>query len=245
MMVWEFIAWGYLCGVTLVILRQIAFSLFEMDQFAWESIDRLEFFGFFTISAVFWPLICLKRPSSLFNPALLFEMELNRANEARTRFELENRPPYCSAWASLRHTPNAGLVPFPVDFTFPSEDIEKVLLEGGWFGPLQGRDHKALLHWVELAVLSDPTKSDVPPVWQNAFNIVADELIHRGVGECYCPQCERTYSNKLLVPSAGSTGFGWIQNRFSCPEGHLVMSYDFIKVFCGTGKSSKSDDVAV
>lgn len=238
-MVWDIVAWGYLAGMALVVLRQIAFSLFEMDRFAWGAINRVDFFGFIAISAVFWPLICLKRPNLLFTPALLFEMELNWAREARTRSQLENRAPYCSAMVSLRHTPNTGHVLLPVDFTFSSEDIEKALLEGGQFGPFQGRDHKALLRWVELAVLSDRTKSEVPRIWQHDFNIVADELIHRGVGECYCPQCERTYPNGLLVPSTGSTGFGWIQNRYSCPEGHLVMSYDFIKVFCGTRRVTK------
>ena len=231
-MVWDIVTWGYSIGIALVFLRQMAFSAFEMDEFDWNAIDRLEFFVFFTLAAIFWPLIALKRPKALFNPAYLFETELARANEARIWSEIEKHPPYCSGQTLLTHIPNPEPGALPVNFTFPSEEIEAVLIEGGRFGHFEGRGHKALLHWVELAVPCDPTKTAVPTMWQDDFNIVADELIYRGIGECHCPQCSRTYPNKLLVPSTGSTGFGWLQNRYCCPEGHLVMSYDFIKVFC-------------
>lgn len=230
-MVWDIVIWGYFIGIALVFLRQMAFSAFEMDEFDWNAIDRFEFFGFLVLTAVFWPLIALKRPKALFNPAYLFETELARAQEARVWAEIENHPPYCSAQTLLSHIPNAGSEALAVNFTFPSEEIEAVLIEGGRFGPFEARGHKALRRWVELAANCDPTKTAVPSMWQGDFNIVADELIHRGIGECHCPECNRTYPNKLLVPSTGSTGFGWLQNRYSCPAGHLVLSYDFVKVF--------------
>lgn len=235
-MAWEIVIWCYLIGIALVLLRQIAFALFEMDEFDWNAIDRFEFFGFLGLTAVFWPLIALKRPKALFNPACLFETELNRAKEAKAWAEMEKNPPYCSAQVLLSHIPNSGSEALAVNFTFPSEEIEVVLIESGRFGRFEGRGHKALLRWVELAVHCDPTKKAVPPMLRGDFNIVADELIYRGIGECHCPECSRTYPNKLLVPSTGSTGFGWLQNRYSCPEGHLVMSYDFIKMFCGSHK---------
>lgn len=235
-MVWDIITWGYFIGIALVFLRQMEFSAFEMDEFDWNAIDRFEFFGFLVLTAIFWPLIVLKRPKALFNPAYLFETELARAKAARVWAEIEKHPPYCSAQALLSHIPNAGSEALPVNFTFPSEEIEAVLIEGGRFGRFEGRGHGALLRWVELAVPCDPTKKAVPPMLRGDFNIVADELIYRGIGECHCPECSRTYPNKLLVPSTGSTGFGWLQNRYSCPEGHLVMSYDFIKMFCGSHK---------
>lgn len=236
-MVWDIVTWGYAIGIALVFMRQMAFSAFEMDEFDWNAIDMFEFFGFLTLAAAFWPLIALNRPKTLFNPAYLFETELARANEARAWAEMEKNPPYCSAQALLSHIPNAGSEALPVNFTFQSEEIEAVLIEGGRFGLFDARGHKALLHWVELAVHCDPTKTEVPMIWQEAFHIVADELIYRGLGDCHCPQCGITYPNKLLVPSTGTTGFGWIQNRYSCPEGHMVMSYDFIKVFCGSHRA--------
>lgn len=232
-MVWDIVILGYSIGVALVFLRQMAFSALEMDEFDRNAIDRFEFFGFLVLAATFWPLIALKRPKALFNPACLFETELNRAKEARVWAEMEKNPPYCSAQAVLSHIPNGGSEALPVNFTFPSEEIEAVLIEGFRFGRFEERGHGALLRWAELAVHCDPTKTAVPSMWHGDFNIVADELIHRGIGECHCPECSRTYLNKLLVPSTGSTGFGWLQNRYSCPEGHLVMSYNFIKVFCG------------
>lgn len=233
------VIWGYLIGTALVLLRQMAFALFGMDEFDWNAIDRFEFFGFFVLTAFFWPVIALKRPKALLKPAYLFETELARAKEARLWAEMEKHPPYCSAQALLSHTPNAGSGALPVNYTFPSEEIEAVLVERGRFGSFEGRGHAALLRWVALAVHCDPTKTAVPSMWQGDFNIVADELIYRGIGECHCPQCSRTYPNKLLVPSTGSTGFGWLQNRYSCPGGHLVMSYDFIKVFCGARSSKR------
>lgn len=238
-MVWGIVTWGYSIGIALVFLRQMAFLVFEMDEFYWKAIDRFEFFGFLILAAVFWPLIALKRPKALFNPPCLFETELNRAKEARVWAEIEKNPPYCSAQALLTHIPNAGSGALAVNFSFLSEEIEAVLIQGGRFGHFEARGHKALLRWVELAVRCDPTRTAVPSMLQGDFNIVADELIFRGIGECHCPQCSRTYPNKLLVPSTGSTGFGWLQNRYSCPEGHLVMSYDFIKVFCGARSSKR------
>ena len=236
-MILDIVIWGYLIGMALVLLRQMAFALFEMDEFDWCTISKVEFLGFLAMAAVFWPLLALKRQKALFNPAYLFETELARASEARAWAEIEKHPPYCSALAVLPHIPNAESGALPVNFVFPSEEIEAVLIEGGRFGRFEGRGHKALMHWVELAVHCDPKKTAVPSIWQVDFNIVADELIHRGIGECLCPECSRTYPNKLLVPSTGSTGFGWIQSRYSCPEGHMVMSYDFIKVFCGSHSS--------
>lgn len=230
-MVLDIVIWGYAIGIALVFLRQMAFTAFEMDEFDWCAINKVEFLGFLAMAAVFWPLLALKPQKALFNPAYLFETELARAKEARVWAEMEKNPPYCSAQAVLSHIPSGGSEALPVNFTFPSEEIEAVLVEGGRFGHFEGRGHGALLRWVELAVHCDRTKTAVPPMLQGDFNIVADELIYRGIGECHCPECSRTYPNKLLVPSTGSTGFGWLQNRYSCPERHLVMSYDLIKVF--------------
>jgi len=235
MMVWEFVAWGYLTGVALVCLRQLAFSFLEMDEFAWRSINNVEFFGFFALSALFWPLVCLKRPEILLNPSCLFESELERAKQARIRSELEQRPPYCSGFITFTHRPVVGQADRSVTiFRFSSEDAESTLLEGGRFGPFEGRDQKALTRWLELAVTCDETTTEVPALWHHAFELVADELISKGIGECFCPECNSAYANKVLTPSTGSTGFGWLQNQYKCPEGHMVMSYDFIKVFCGT-----------
>ncbi len=233
-MVWDFVAWGYLAGVALVFLRQLVFSLLEMDSFAWNAIRQTEFFGFLAMTAVFWPLVVIKKPIVLFKPAAMFESELRKANEERYRSQLERLPPYCSARVLMNHIPNTCEGTQPTGFIFDSQDVEAVLRSVGRFGCFEARDEKALLKWVDFAVLCDDTKTEVPAIWQRAFNMVADELIYKGLGECYCLQCERTYPNKLLVPSTGSTGFGWLQNRYSCPEGHLVLSYDFMKVFCGS-----------
>ena len=234
-MVWEFVAWGYLAGVALVVLRQMAFSFLEMDEFAWKSINTVEFCGFFALSAVFWPLVCLKRPEILLNPGYLFKSELERAKQDRIRSELEQSPPYCSGFITFTHKPVVGPSDGPVTiFRFPSEDAELTLIDGGRFGPFEGREQKALIRWLELAVTCDETATEVPTPWHHAFELVADELISRGIGECFCPECNCSYSNKALTPSTGSTGFGWLQNQYQCPEGHLVMSYNFIKVFCGS-----------
>lgn len=232
-MVWDIVAWGYLIVIALVFLRQIAFSLFEMDEFDWKVLSKGEFFVFLAFTAILWPVVCLKRPITLLNPALLFETELERASKARIRSELEKRPPYCSGWITFTHRPvatsecNSATV-----FTFQSEEADFVLISGGRFGPFNSQDQKALSHWLELAVNCDETKTEVPSPWHHAFELVADELISQGIGECFCPECHCSYPNKALSPSTGSTGFGWLQNQYLCPEGHLVMSYDFIKVFC-------------
>lgn len=234
-MAWDFVAWGYLAGVALVFLRQLTFLLFKMDEFGWESINRADLIVCFAISAFFWPVFAFKRPEVLLNPQVLFKNELENANKARIRSKFEESPPYCSAWTTFTHRPvlSAGDRP-PTVFTFPSEEAESTLISGGRFGPFESQDQKALIRWLELAITCDETSTEVPAPWHQAFNLVADELIYKGIGECFCPECNFSCPNKMLVPSTGSTGFGWLQNQFHCPNGHLVMSYDFIKVFCGS-----------
>ncbi|MFS1702429.1 hypothetical protein [Alteromonas sp. AMM-1] len=98
-------------------------------------------------------------------------------------------------------------------------------------------DHAAAIKkWVAQADSSQDVCSCVPEEWDD-FRDIERDLIAKGIGQCFCKQCNKIFENNSLVIKQEALKIGWNFERIECPNGHSVIITETMHIL-----SSKSDD---
>ena len=233
----------YLLICLLLLSWLLAFSYVGMDEYDRRYVSWGVTVGMAILSALFWPLIIIRKPRILRKPSEIYERDSRSAAIARERDRIHRELERCSNRVRFETSKDGNLIG---EFEFPAEEIAAYLAQRtdkDGYGSLS--DLPEIQAWVNKADYMNGQVSDVPWVW-GSFKLLATELIEKGVGSCFCGTCRAHYESRVLETGSCNGSPGWIAAIVRCPQGHEVMKFDLMKPFCSHRRNNdtKSDQAS-
>lgn len=230
--------YAYLMICLLLLSWLLAFAYVGMDEYDRRYISWGETVGMAILSALFWPVILIRKPGILRKPSEIYERDSHSATMARERDRIHRELERCSNRVRFDTSKDGKLIG---EFEFPSDAIGSYLArrtENDGYGSLP--DLPEIQAWVNNADYMNGQPSEVPWVW-GSFKLLATELIEKGVGSCFCGTCRAHYESRVLESGTGNGSPGWIAAIVKCPQGHEVMKFDLMKPFCSHRRNYEPD----
>lgn len=216
----------------------MAFAYVGMDEYDRRFVSWGETVGMAILSALFWPVILIRKPGILRKPSEMYERDSHSARIARERDRIRRELKRCSNRVRFETSKDGNLIG---EFEFPSKEIAAYLAQrtdNDGYGSLS--DLTEIQAWVNTADYMNGQPSEVPWVW-GAFKLLATELIEKGIGSCFCGTCRVHYESRVLDSGSGNGSPGWIAVIVKCPQGHEVMKFDLMKPFCSQRRNHEPE----
>lgn len=200
-----------------------------MDKYDRRHIRWGETLAMVFMSALFWPLVLVRKPALVRQPSKIYEWDSYSASTARERDKMRRELKRCSNRIRLGMKKDGALIG---EFEFPADKIARYLSQRtDMDGYGDFNDLPEIRAWVTNADYKNGQAIEVPWVW-DSFKLLAAELIEMGLGNCFCGTCRSHYENWELETGSGDGSPGWIAVIVKCPKGHEVMKFDLMKPFC-------------
>lgn len=207
----------------------VGFAYLGLDRYDRRYISWGETLAMVFMSALFWPVLLVRRPAYFRKPSGIYEWDSARSRFDRERDRLMRELRRCTNRIRFEAHQNGKMIG---EFEFPSDAISAYLAsrtDNDGYGNLS--DLPEIKKWVDNADLMNGQASEVPWVW-TSFKLLANELASLGVGDCFCGTCRTHYNGAELESGFGDGSPGWIAAVVKCPRGHEVMKFDLMKPFC-------------
>lgn len=190
-----------------------------------------------------WPFF-LVAPRELIKPAFDFTPgEFSGEDEAelaRKQTTFMGNPPPCGSTISF--SGDQGWSSIKGEFLFPSQIAHE-------FAIRKWRDDKKLpgmrgaIWWLATHDDSLMENTPVPKILMN-FDQIAQDMIDAGVGQVRCPECDKIYAVSDITPETSKIGSlscgSTVWKSLKCPDGHVLMSYEYMRLYFGHSKSDSS-----
>ncbi|MFA0554487.1 hypothetical protein [Vibrio sp. 10N.222.55.A1] len=227
------ILFGYMCGASLVGFGLLWTMAKKLDEYDWRY-NKAGIWLSFTVIVVFWPIVSLRwllqgRPclGKWMNP------EPNYAARQREAVQVRLRVQQCGAYVRFLPNPVGICEESYGEFTFPSEFIERILIEKLHENPhLQYSDEGELLAWIQGRDDALRESVDVPTIWPR-FVYLIDTLIEKNIGKVICRVCGDEMEVGRLQGKSSMTG-GHSQESYHCSNGHTLVAYEGVRLILST-----------
>ncbi len=212
----------------LICCQLLYYAHLKYDWCDWQ-INRQQILSKVMRRVFLWPfyLVC---PKQLINPIFDFKPSgydwEDPADLARRRYAFMDNPPSCGSTISI--SGECGWASAKGEFLFPSQVAHA-------FAVKKWRENRTLpglrgtIWWLGLRDDALGEKSPVPELLIN-FDKIVNEMIDAGVGQARCPECNTIYSMTEIVSETASF-ISYVYRFLKCPEGHILMRYEFIHLF--------------
>lgn len=219
------------------------FAYIGLDKYDRRYISWGKTLALIILSALFWPVILVRKPMLLRKPSELFERDTCSSLIERERDKIRRELKPCSNKVRFGDSVDGNLIG---KFEFSADAISAYLAQRtDQDGYTSLNDYSEIREWVNKVDHTNNQASEVPWVWRS-FKLLATELIEKGIGNCFCEACRVQYENRELKCGSGNGSSGWIAIIVKCPQEHEVMKFDLMKPFCSRKHNprTESDQVA-
>ena len=223
----------------LICARLLYYTNKQYDWADWQF-NRNKIFGKVMRRVFLWPFFLatprqLIKPSFNFTPSGFFDED--GAELARKQTDFMGNPPPCGSTISF--SGDQGWSSIKGVFLFPSQIAHE-------FAIRKWRDDKKLpgirgaIWWLATHDDSLMENTPVPKILMN-FDQIAQDMIDAGVGQVRCPECDKIYEVSEITPETSKIDSlsccSTVWKSLKCPEDHMLMSYEYMRLFFGHSKS--------
>lgn len=194
-----------------------------------------------------WPFF-LVAPKQLIKPAFNFKpgefCGEDGAELARKRTDFMDNPPPCGSTISF--SGEHGWSSVKGEFLFPASVAHEFAVKK-WRENRKLPGMRGTIWWLGLRDDALGEKTPVPEILMN-FDKIAQDMIDADVGQVRCPECNQIYAVSEIVAETSSMGSqvccSTVWKFLKCPENHVLMSYEYMRLFFGHSKDDSAHERA-